>query len=525
MSARFLSPVIWLLGFALVLLPQSVAAPGAGTLPELQRQLAAKLDATRLPGSSWGLKVVSLGTGKTLFATNATKLFVPASNTKLFTAALALNRLGADHRLATTLRMQNAPDANGSLKGDLMVVGGGDPTVTARLHGGKWETALAPLVDAVKAAGIRRINGDLVCDESAFRGAPYGSGWNWDDLGEKYAPAVSALSFNDNTLRVVVTPGPTAGQPVLVQLQPAFASASDQFAGPPLLVLRNHAVTGLATNAPALRLTRFPGRVELDIDGELPAGGERVTEELSIPSPAQFFGGALRQVLAQAGVKLSGQVRVVDWRARAETTADVGPWRDLATLPSPAIGELVRETLKPSQNLYAQLLLLAVGVETERYPRDTELVWPRTITTEAAGLRALGALLDEAGIAKGEAMFLEGSGMARGNLVTPAALVRLLIFMNQHRWAKAWREALPIGGVDGTLQSRLTGPVTKGNVRAKTGTLRGVSALSGYLTTASGEALAFSILVNNFGPGGANEARAETDALVELLATFAGRGE
>ena len=122
-------------------------------------------------------------------------------------------------------------------------------------------------------------------------------------------------------------------------------------------------------------------------------------------------------------------------------------------------------------------------------------------------------------------MFLEGSGMARGNLVTPAALVRLLVFMNQHRWAKAWREALPIGGVDGTLQSRLTGPVTKGNVRAKTGTLRGVSALSGYLTTASNEAIAFSILVNNFGPGGATEARAETDALVELLATFAGRGE
>lgn len=525
MSDRFLSPVTWLLGFALVLLPQLVAAPGAGTLPELQHQLAAKLDATRLPGSSWGIKVVSLGTGKTLFATNATKLFVPASNTKLFTTALALNRLGADHRLATTLRTQNAPDADGSLKGDLMVVGGGDPTFTARLHGGKWEAALAPLVNAVKAAGIRRINGDLVCDESAFRGAPYGSGWNWDDLGEKYAPAVSALSFNDNTFRVVVTPGPTAGRPVLAQVLPAFTGISNPPNGQPLVGLRNHAVTGLATNAPALRLARLPGGVDVDIDGELPAGGERATEELSIPSPAHYFGGALRQVLAEAGVKLSGEVRVLDWRARADAHADDAAWRDLATVPSPAMAELVRETLKPSQNLYAQLLLLAVGAETERYPRDTELAWPRTITTEAAGLRALGTLLDEAGIAKGEAMFLEGSGMARGNLVTPAALVRLLAFMNQHHWAKAWREALPIGGVDGTLQTRLTGPLTKGNVRAKTGTLRGVSALSGYLTTASREAIAFSIIVNNFSPGGAAQARAETDTLVELLAAFAGRGE
>jgi serine-type D-Ala-D-Ala carboxypeptidase/endopeptidase (penicillin-binding protein 4) len=525
MSARFLRFVVCWLGLAPTLPASSAAVPAANTVSELKRNLAASLAATQLSGAHWGVEAVSLSTGKTLFATNANQLFVPASNTKLFTAALALDRLGADHRLATALQVRELPDTNGTLRGDLAVVGGGDPTFTARLHGGKWEAALLPFISAVKAAGIRRIAGDLVCDESAFRGPPYGGGWNWDDLGEKYAPAVSALSFNDNTVNVVVHAGRMSGDILQAQTEPAFVAASLRPDEAPLVLLRNRAKTVSATNSPALNIVRLPGSTELEIEGQLPAAGEAVTEEMSVPEPARYFGAALREAMQKNGIAVSGRVRVLTARDQAETPGDYSAWHNLATLPSPALGELVRETLKPSQNLYAQLLLLAVGAETERYPRDRELAWSPAITTEAAGLRALGVLLGEAGIARGEALFQEGSGLSRGNLVTPDALVRLLIFMNRHRWAQAWRDALPVGGVDGTLKSRFTGAPTKGNVRAKTGTLSGVCALSGYLTTAAGEPIAFSILVNNFGPGSAAEARRETDALAELLAAFSGRGE
>lgn len=525
MSVRFLSSVVRWLGFALALQSSLAAVPAANTLPELQRSLATKLETTRLSGAHWGVEIVSLNSGKTLFATNATKLFVPASNTKLFTAALALDRLGADHRLATTLRVRESPDTNGTLKGDLSVGGGGDPTFTARLHGGKWEDALRALVGAVQAAGIKRINGDLVCDESAFRGPPYGSGWNWDDLGEKYAPAVSALTFNDNTLRLVVYPGRTAGEDTRVQIEPGFVAATIRPNETPIVLLRNRARTGAATNSATLSILRMPGSTELEIEGQLPAGGEAVSEEMSAPEPARYFGTALREALRKNGVAISGRVRVLTGRDRAENSINDAAWNIVATVPSPTLGELVRETLKPSQNLYAQLLLLAVGAETERYPRDKELPWPRAATTEAAGLRALTMLLDEVGIAKGEAMFQEGSGLARGNLVTPDAVVRLLVFMNRHRWAQEWRDALPVGGVDGTLKARFTSGPARGNVHAKTGTLSGVCALSGYLSTAAGEPTAFSILVNNFGPGSAAEARAATDTLVELLAAFGGRSE
>ncbi|HTH49968.1 MAG TPA: D-alanyl-D-alanine carboxypeptidase/D-alanyl-D-alanine-endopeptidase, partial [Candidatus Limnocylindria bacterium] len=372
-----------------------------------------------------------------------------------------------------------------------------------------------------KAAGVKRLAGDLVCDEGAFHGPPYGSGWAWDALATKYGPPVSALTFNDNVVHLTLGPAPAADQPVSLTVAPAFAVATNRADGEPLVIIDNSARTVAKPHANTLRFERPPGSSRIGVAGELPVGADRVGEDVSVPSPARFFGLALREALALEGITVAGRVRVAETHAADEDAA----WHELAALPSPSVGELVRLTLKPSQNLYAQLLLLATGAETERYPRDTELAWPRAVTTEQAGLRALEAFLKTAGIAKGEVLLEEGSGMSRANVVTANALVQLLTHMNRHRWAPAWLDALPVGGVDGTLKTRFTAPPTKGNVRAKTGTLDGVSALAGYVTTAAGEHLVFALLVNNYAATGSTHARNEEDALVGLLAARTTRSQ
>jgi D-alanyl-D-alanine carboxypeptidase/D-alanyl-D-alanine-endopeptidase (penicillin-binding protein 4) len=515
--------VLWLIiGLGSVAVRPSAAAVPATTPAGLGQQLNERLVATRAPGATWSVSVVALGSGKTLFSTNASRLLTPASDAKLFTAALALDRLGAGHRLQTSLRARGLPGADGVLSGDLLIVGGGDPSFGTRSEKGRPDQGLGPVVDALAAAGVKQVEGGLVCDESAFRGAPFGSGWNWDDLDAGYGASVSALSYDDNFLHVVVTPGKNAGVPPIVRVEPAFAARADVPWVTPVVDVRIGAVTAAPGAANRLEIRRLPGSRTIDVDGQVASDAGRSVTEVSVPSPADYFAAALRTALARRGIAVKGPTQVVGWRDRVARSSEVSTWRELASVPSPPVSALVRDTLKPSQNLHAQLLLLAVGAASERLATNGVPDRIRSGTTEEAGLRSLEAFMRSIGIEKGAATFEEGSGLSRKNLVTADAIVRLLVAMDRHRWAKEWREALPVGGVDGTLQDRFREPPTKGNVRAKTGSLRHVGALSGYVTTAAGERLAFSILVNGFVTEGAGSPRGEIDALVEILAAYAG---
>ncbi len=481
---------------------------------ELAARLAQSLAATAAPGAQWGVKAVSLKTGKTLFETNATRLFVPASNTKLFTGALALDRLGADRTLATTLWVP-AASAGETVAGDLLVRGGGDPTLSDRLKD-RWETVFAPFVSAVAKAGIRRIEGDLVCDESLFRGALYGSGWNWDDLGYYYGAAVSALSVNDSVLHLRVTPGKTVGAPATVQLGPLTN----------LLELAGSVRTGPTNSTVNLQTERLPGEGLLRVGGSVPLGKGAQTEDVPVPSPARYFGELFREALREAGITVTGEVRVVDWRERAAQPWIPAQWRQVGQIPSPKLAEVVTEMMKPSQNFYAHCLWLLAGVQAERQPVGSEIGKPLLDSTEESGLRAMRTFLATTGIPAHEAVFEEGSGLSRKNLVTPNAVVQLLTHMHRHPAGAAYRESLPVGGVDGTLKRRFTSAEMKGRVHAKTGTLRHVSALSGYVDTKGGETVAFSILVNAFVPARENAtATQESDRLVELIAGFTGRSD
>ena len=200
-------------------LAQGQQAPA--TLAELRQRLADHIEQPKYAAALWGAKIVSLDTGVTVFERNPQKLFSPASNSKLYTVALALDRLGPDYRIQTSLYARARPNSRGTLKCDLIVYGRGDPTFNARLHGGDIYRALDPLVSALTNAGVKRITGDLVGDDSYFRGPPFGSGWTWDDLEYYYGAEISALTINDNTLQAAIKPGARVGAPCQLALVPA----------------------------------------------------------------------------------------------------------------------------------------------------------------------------------------------------------------------------------------------------------------------------------------------------------------
>ena len=448
-------------------------------LPAGAQDLAARvlehLRSPRFQASQWGVHAVSLDSGKVLVDEGAGKFLVPASNAKLFTCALALRRLGPDRTIRTSVLAAARPGADGLLKGDLVFYGRGDPMLMARWRGAPGRPdALEDLAAQVAAAGVRVVEGDLVGDDRYFQTGPCGSGWEVEDRAFAYGADVSALTIHDNMADLRVYPGSGPGAPCLLYPVPGLG----------LLPLRNLTATG---QGPGLRAL-WRGET-LEVTGGLPLEGPPAALAVPVRNPARFAAGLLRRALERHGVAVRGATRVA-------TARDPGAPVELAWVASPPVRELVRATLKDSVNLYAQLLLLQVG------------------RSEKAGLAELVAFLAEAGIPQG-VVLEEGSGLSRKDLVKPEAVTALLAYMSRQPEAAAFEAALPVAGLDGTLRNRLTGPATLANVRAKTGTLRYNHALAGYLTTAAGDHLAFSIILNNHvAPGAADD----VDAVATLLA-------
>lgn len=478
--------------------------PEAATnLPALQSQLQSALTGTGSQSTLWGAQVTSLGTGETWYATNSGTRFIPASTAKLFTAALFLDRLGPQFTFRTPVRIRGLLPNDGILKGPLWIEGVGDPTRSARWNQGRWEQAFAPIAEALAAAGVRRIEGDLLCDESRFQTMPFGRGWDWDDADSSFAPPVSALSAEDNCVQLRLLPGSSAGSPVTVQMDPLPAGFR----------LENQLVTSQAKDAQRLDLHRLPGHDRLVLRGSLPTGMGPVTESTPVPDPARWSGELLREALQRRGIRVNGSVVVIGADDRRRQPRSTNGWTELVSLSSPPASEVVREMVKSSQNLYAQLLWLAAGAA------GSEGDVPLEMLTDDQAVAALGGFLRENGFVANDVLLEEGSGLSRRNLITPRAVVHLLRRMLEHRCRDAWQQSFPVGGVDGTLARRFPRPPTLGNVRAKTGTLKYTGALAGYLTNAVGTPLAFSIVANGFAPTAAGPTvRDEIDRWVEILA-------
>lgn len=477
------------------------------TVPELRQRLSEIISQPKYSAAFWGVKIVSLDSGSTLFEHHAQKLFSPASNSKLYTVALALDRLGADYKIRTSLYSPAKPNHRGTLAGDLIIYGRGDPTLNARLHGGDMLQALEPLVGALTNAGVRRIDGDLVGDASFFRGSALGSGWDWDDTEYSYGAEISALTINDNVLPITVVPGQRVGDCCRVTVG---------FGGSYLLVT-NRTQTVEPGQRPRLSFFRPLNENVLYVSGQVPTNAPTREEDIPVHKPAALFVCLFKQALAAHGIVVRGRVRTVDWQDRQGVPFNPDTCVELASVESPPMRELAREVEKPSQNLYADLLLSQVG-ENAR-----SVATPPETTSEDLGLEELNRFLAEAGVRKGDVWFDEGSGLSRNNLTTPEATVCLLRYMSHHQCAADYLNALPIAGVDGTLRNRMKGTAAAGNVRAKTGSLRWASSLSGYVTSAAGERLAFSLMLNRYHGAPGTSGRGDLDNIAVLLAGFTGK--
>ena len=483
---------------------QTPPAVAAHSVDELRAQVEALVTQPRFNGALWGAKIVSLDTDVTLFEHHADRLLSPASNTKLYTAALALDQLGSDYRIVTLIFGTAKPDAAGELRGDLIVSGRGDPSWKTRGEKKDFWEKFEPFVAALTKAGVRHIAGDIVADATWFRSLPNGAGWTADDLNDYYGAEISALTLDDNYAQVRITPAAKAGEPcAFLPVQPHTG-----------LVFDNRTVTAAAGTAAHIEAQRIVGENTVHVFGELPLGGTAEIVDVTVPRPANWFASALKEALVRRGLRVDGNARSLRW----PEPSPVGPADvKLGEISSPPLRELVVAMMKASQNLEADLLFAHLG-ETQRAPDA-----PPRQTSEESAVVALKNFLRKNGLPADDVRFEEGSGLSRNNLTTANATVALLRFMAAHRNAKDFFDSLPIAGVDGTLRRHMKGTPAEGNVRAKTGGLRYANSLSGYVTSAAGERLAFSLMLNrNVTPPG-RTSRDELDDLAVMLARFTGR--
>jgi D-alanyl-D-alanine carboxypeptidase/D-alanyl-D-alanine-endopeptidase (penicillin-binding protein 4) len=476
--------------------------PASASITPLQERISALLNSPDLAHGFWGIEVVSLATGEAMYTQNAGKLFTPASNTKLFTTAAALALIGPEYKFKTTVETVGTLDRYGRLNGDLVLVGHGDPNLSGRELPYDLRTqrnddpiqALETLADALVTKGVKYIDGDIVADDSYFAFERYGEGWSQDDLVWADGAPVSALTINDNVVFVNILPADRAGEKAFVSIKP-FA---DYYR------LDNRIVTTPAGTTRKFFVNREPGSTTLTLWGNLPLDDAGATEALAIEDPAEFAAGLFRQLLEKRGVVIYGHQRtrhtelatLSTFTATAVAPSHGGsegstrPFKSdqplvLASYESKPLVDDVRVVNKVSQNLHAEILLRLLGRERG------------TAGTIEGGLEVLRGFLTAAGITNDQYVFYDGSGLSRQNLVTPHAIVQLLRYSSSQPWGAAYKSTFPVAGIDGSLSERLTAPRLQKRVLAKTGSLGGVKALSGFATTDSGQTVIFSILSNN----------------------------
>ncbi|BDC51321.1 peptidase M15 [Bryobacterales bacterium F-183] len=436
-----------------------------------------------------GVHAVQLKTGKVLHDQQGSNSFTPASNTKLFSAALALTRLGPDHTFETRLAADTEPNDQGVLQGDLYWVGGGDPTLGSRSYSrfrddSKLADVLDQFVAAVEKRGIRHITGNIVGDETRFPRDLYPIGWTVDDAVADYGAPVSALTLHDNVQALGLSPWAVRFTPPL-EYYTVF----------------NQIRVGDEANIQVDRAAG--GSRQLLLTGYSP-GDKVVTELVAVEDPAHFAAAILHDALSRRGIRVDGQPAV-----RTRRVGEPLPPRPavtFATRTSPPLIEVLRVIEKVSQNLFAELVL-----------REVALVRSGEATRQATQ-REMNQFLWQVGVNPECCYFQDGSGLSRQTLVTPRAVAKVLAFMHRSEHRDAWLGLMPIGGVDGSLTRRFDFDKENGKrIRAKTGSLSHVAALSGYAASKTHGDVAFSIILNHFN-GFAAEAREIIDKIAVAIA-------
>jgi D-alanyl-D-alanine carboxypeptidase/D-alanyl-D-alanine-endopeptidase (penicillin-binding protein 4) len=478
-----------------------------GNAPALVQQINSILGSADSSRAHWGLSVTTLD-GQTVYSLNDSQLFTPASNAKLFTTAAAFALLGPDINevgrfFETSVRYSTTSD--GKQGNDLEIVGRGDPSLSGRVLPYNIKTERIPtslrelekLADQIQAKGIRSINGDIIGDDTWYPLERYGTGWAWDDLQWEYGAPVSALSINDNVVTLNISPGKEPDAAATTTFDPAVA----------YYTLQNSVRTSARGTEPRIGVDRQPGSRFVRVYGTIPVGSLGVRLSLAIDDPAEYAAEAFREMLIARGIDVKAKARArhrvpeatQDFNEHVRLPITLKPYvagQGQMILPIPTPYTLVTRLAPPvaqdlvvvnkvSQNLHAELILRLLG---KTQGDDGSL---------AEGVRVVRQFAQDAGVAANDMFFFDGSGLSMNDEVTPRAITTLLRYASQQPWGEAFRQTLPISGVDGSLVSRLAHSALGGRVFGKTGTLAEVNALSGYVVAASGKTLAFSILCNN----------------------------
>jgi serine-type D-Ala-D-Ala carboxypeptidase/endopeptidase (penicillin-binding protein 4) len=481
--------------------PKTRSAKFAKVRPDIARfqaRVSAALSQPAARKGYWGICVTDAATGQPLYELNADSLFTPASNAKIFTSAFAFATLGPDYTFRTTVETSGKLDATGTLHGDLSIVGRGDPDLSNRKlpfvlkaeRAGSTDKVIAELADAVVAGGVKRVDGDVIGDDSYFAYDPYPEGWTTGDLYFSFGAPISAIALNDNTITADIEPGEHLDDPAQVTVEPAAGYET----------FGHEITTGPSASKPDFSVVREPGTKPILLRGSIPLGSAPVKIDLALQEPAEYAAMLLKRLLQDRGVAISGIARA-QHGAPPQRAADGGNVLTPAPVPAAAKGddpptvlaehksvplvESIQLLNKISQNLHAELVLRTIAREKAG------------VGTTDAGVELEKQFLRAAGIADGDAVLVDGSGLSRQTLVTPRAVVQMLSYASRQPWGESFRSTLPVAGEDGTLEDRFKGTPVAGRIDAKTGSLEHVRGVSGYATTLHGEKLVFSMFTNN----------------------------
>ncbi len=447
------------------------AVPSPNALAELRDQLDDYFTDSNFNSAVWGVLVKSLRTGEIIYKRNVDKLFIPASEIKLFTSAAALLLLGPNYTFETNF-FANGELLRGTLKGDLIIRGYGDPSISNRFGNASVTSIFEKWADTLKARGIYEITGNIYGDDSAFDNLNYGKGWPLDYESSWFAAPSGALSLNENIVVIKVEPT-DINFPAKISIIPETK----------YITVTKNVMTVSDESEENIVVHREPGSNTITITGKIKKGTKQIIEHSAIINPLKYFLTVLEEVMTKKGIICRGKIASIDEADKTINDDDLIP---LFTNKSVSLKSIVTELNKNSNNFYAEQILKLLGYEEYGYGSVDN------------GVKACREILNSMGINPDNMVMADGSGLSRLNLVTPRQIVNLLSFMYKNEKYATFYESLPIAAVDGTLKDRMARSAAENNVRAKPGFNNYVSALSGYLKTVNGEPLVFSIIVNNF---------------------------
>jgi D-alanyl-D-alanine carboxypeptidase/D-alanyl-D-alanine-endopeptidase (penicillin-binding protein 4) len=454
-----------------LLAPVPTTKCAASPLETIQTQIAKFLERPEVRSVEWGIQILDPSAHEVLLEVNPDKAFLPASVLKVVTTSAALEKLGPDFQFRTGVYTNGMLETGGVASGDLMLVGRGDPNLIPPQSEFFGKPALVELAEKLQSLGIKKIEGDILGNDSYFDTNSYGKGWTARDLRSAYGAPPNALSINNNVFWVKVRPA-KYNEPVRVSIEPRTS----------YFRIKNSGETGTSRSKQTLRIWLKPGTKTIVISGVLPST-KTCRQHIILEKPGEVTTTMFKEELKRHGIAIGGKVRMIHHGDPVEHAQQ--SWSLLAEYRSPPLIHALEIINKQSQNMHAEMLLRTLGASFKGEG------------TNEAGLDVIREFLVEAGINSDKIQMNDGCGLSRQNFLTPRFQTSLLAFLAERPCFDLFLNTLAVGGTDGTLKNRFSTEMVRGSIHAKTGYLRGVMTLSGYMTTVSGRNLVFSIFANN----------------------------